>query len=447
MAPAAGSNPGAAPPFADLAELRSRVEAVAGRLSGADGAVLQELLAKWDVSPDNGAQAAGADDGEKKETSQAPVKYTTIPFDFLQTFMYDTFIEIGVPDAEAKVAAEVLIFADMRGIDSHGIGRLNPIYIQRIRAGIMTPTAPFTIVKETESTALIDGNLGLGLSIGPRCMDICIQKAKACGLAMVVCRNSTHYGAAGYYVDMAQKHGMIGITGTNARASIAPTHGVTPMLGTNPMTWGMPTGDAFPLMLDCATSINQRGKIEKYAREGLPTPAGQVVDREGRTRTDTEGILRDLVSGKCSLAPLGGPGEALGGYKGYGYALVVELLSSALCDGKTSNELSGVDRETGAKIPMPLGHWFIAIDVERFLPLETFKTRTSGFLQALRDSDKDPTGPGRIYTPGEKEHDAMKKRTVENGTPVPEALQKDMVQLREQYPRLAEKYPKFPFEE
>lgn len=164
-------------------------------------------------------------------------------------------------------------------------------------------------------------------------------------------------------------------------------------------------------------------------------------------RTDTDGILRDLSSGQCSLAPLGGPGEELGGYKGYGMALFVELLSSALSDGKTSNELSGVDKETGAKIPMPLGHWFIAIDIERFVPLNTFKKRTGDFLRLIRDSTKSPSGPGRIWTPGEKEHDAMVDRKQKNGTLVPEALQKDMVTLREQYPEhLAEKYASFPWE-
>lgn len=435
-----------------LAELRERVNKIAVSSSGAEGEVLHELLGRWEeVFPDDGNVQTLPRDGQKNITVgngyEKPVQRAhRIPFDVLRGFMVDVFVAVGTPPAEAEVAADVLIYADKRGIDSHGIGRLNLIYIQRIRANIMKASAPITVLKETDSTALVDGNLGLGLVIGPHCMRMCIEKTKKCGIAMVVCRNSTHYGAAGYYTNMATEAGMIGITGTNARASISPTHGVTPMLGTNPLTWAMPSDDGFPVSLDCATSITQRGKIEKFAREGAPTPAGQVVDRDGQERTDTEGILNDLVSGRCSLAPLGGCGENLGGYKGYGYALLVELLSSALCDGKTSDDLTGVDPSTGEKCPMPLGHWFIAIDIERFVPLNLFKSRTGSFLRAIRSGDKYPSGPGRIFTPGEKEHDAMVDRAEKNGTLVPAALQHDMIQLREQYHELREKYPKFPFE-
>lgn len=230
--------------------------------------------------------------------------------------MHDTFVAAGVPSSEADVAAEVLEWADLHAVSTHGIGRLKPIYIDRINAGILKPTAQFEVVSETETTAVVDGHGGLGLYIGPKCMEICLEKAKKHGLAMVVARNSTHYGAAGYYVDKAQAKGCIGITGTNARPSIAPTFGVQPMLGTNPITFGMPSDDGFPFILDCATSVNQRGKIEKYAREGKPTPQGQVVDRDGNIRTDTIQILKDLQTGYCSLAPLGGSGDGMGGYKG-----------------------------------------------------------------------------------------------------------------------------------
>jgi len=369
-----------------------------------------------------------------------------IGMEYMEEFMFDVLVEHGVPKDEAKVAADVLIAADKRGIDSHGIGRLKPIYCDRINAGILKPTAPFSVVSETPTTAVVDGNCGLGLVIGPKCMKIALDKAKEHGLGMVVARNSTHYGMAGYYALMADAVGCIGITGTNARPSIAPTFGVDPMLGTNPITWGIPSSDAFPFVLDCATSICQRGKIEQYAREGKPTPAGQVVDRQGRERTDTDQILLDLVTGECALAPLGGVGTELGGYKGYGYATVVEILSSALQSGNTSPDLVGVDRETGKKIPMPLGHWFIAIDITRFLPLEEFKTNVGVLLKRLRESAKDPTGPGRIYTAGEIEYDIGEQRKTDGGIPLPRALQKDMVDLRAKSAALQSKYPKFPFE-
>lgn len=292
--------------------LRTKLTALSKRLTGDDADTVNQLLEKWESlnhSPTPSANSAPAQ-------STPVVKYATVQITFLRQFMEDALIAAGVPQNEANVAAQVLEWADVHGVSTHGIGRLKPIYINRINDNILKPTAPFDIVSETETTAVVDGHGGLGLFIGPKCMDICIDKAKKQGLAMVVVRNSTHYGAAGYYVDKAQQRGCIGITGTNARPSIAPTYGVQPMLGTNPMTFGMPSDDGFPFMLDCATSVNQRGKIEKYAREGLPTPPGQVVDRDGNVRTDTIQILKDLQTGYCSLAPLGGVGAEMGGYKG-----------------------------------------------------------------------------------------------------------------------------------
>jgi hypothetical protein len=225
-----------------------------------------------------------------------------LEFDYLETFMIDCFKAVGVPDKEAAVAANVLIEADKRGIDSHGVGRLKPIYFDRIKAGILYPYKPITMIKETATTAFLDGHMGLGLYIGPHCMQLAIEKAKQYGVGFVVCQNSTHYGIAGYYTTMATDAGCIGWTGTNARPSIAPTFGVEPCLGTNPMTFGIPTDEPFPFVIDCATSINQRGKIEKYARLGMPTPRGMVIDIEGKERTDTDQVsccisifVRDII--------------------------------------------------------------------------------------------------------------------------------------------------------
>jgi len=158
--------------------------------------------------------------------------------------------------------------------------------------------------------------MGLGLYIGPAAMQMAINRAKKHGIGFVAVRNSTHYGISGYYATMATEQGCVGWTGTNARPSIPPTHGVQPLMGTNPLCFGIPSDEDFPFVIDCATSINQRGKIELYAREGLPTPKGAVIDNEGVERTDTDGILRDLVLGKCALTAMGGAGEQLGGYKG-----------------------------------------------------------------------------------------------------------------------------------
>eukprot|EP01034_Spumella_vulgaris_P039538 gene39538-48852_t len=217
-----------------------------------------------------------------------------LDFNYLETFMVDCFTAVGVPEKEARISANVLIEADKRGIDSHGIGRLKPIYFDRIKNGILNPYKEITMLKETSTTALVDGNLGLGLYIGPYCMDLAIKKAKQHGIGFVVAKNSTHYGIAGYYATMATDAGCIGFTGTNARPSIAPTFGVEPCLGTNPLCFGIPTDEAFPFVIDCATSINQRGKIEKYERLGMDTPKGMVIDTEGKERTDTAQILIDM---------------------------------------------------------------------------------------------------------------------------------------------------------
>jgi L-2-hydroxycarboxylate dehydrogenase (NAD+) len=360
-----------------------------------------------------------------------------IPFEMLEDFMRQCLVNIGVPADDADTITEVLIESDKRGIDSHGIGRLKPIYLDRIDAGILNPVTKIDVAKDTETTAVLDGNNGMGHVVSKKAMEMAIEKAKKFGMGMVAVRNSTHYGIAGYYATMASEAGMIGITGTNARPSIAPTFGVENMLGTNPLTFGIPTDEEFPFILDCATSVSQRGKIEMYSRAGKELPAGWVIDREGKTRTDTDQVLVDLTQGKAALAPLGGIGEETAGYKGYGYATVVEILSAALQQGSFLKALGGFD-ENGNKIPYPLGHFFIAIDIEHFAPLGVFKAIAGAILRDLRNSEKAP-GEERIFTAGEKEHLARQYR-MEHGCPVPEALQKVMTDCRERW-NMDFKYP------
>jgi L-2-hydroxycarboxylate dehydrogenase (NAD+) len=365
-------------------------------------------------------------------------KIYRISFPIMERFMVDVFKGVGVPEEDAKTCADVLITADKRGIDSHGIGRLKPIYYDRIRAGIQKPVTNFEIIREVPATAVIDGHDGMGHVIAKKAMAMAIEKAKKYGLGMVAVRNSTHYGIAGYYALMAVEAGMIGITGTNARPSIAPTFGVENMLGTNPLTFGMPTDEEFPFVLDCATSITQRGKIEVYERLGKDLPEGWVIGEDGEPKTDSHQVLIDLVKGTAALAPLGGIGEDLAGYKGYGYATVVEILSAALQGGSFLKGLLGFSAE-GKVQPYHLGHFFIAVNISAFTELDDFKKTTGNILRELRASKK-AAGQKRIYTAGEKEHLAWLERK-DKGVPVNEPLQKDIRALVKELKLTGYKFP------
>jgi len=345
-------------------------------------------------------------------------------------YVTDAFVALGVPREDAEICADVLLESDKRGIESHGVNRFKPIYIDRIKEGIQNPVTNFEIVKETPTTAVVDGHDGMGQVIGYKAMKLAMEKAKKYGMGMVAVRNSTHYGIAGYYASMCAKEGMIGITGTNARPSIAPTFGVENMLGTNPLTFGFPTDEEFDFILDCATSITQRGKIEYYSRIGKETPAGMVIGEDGSARTDTDQILIDLNKGKAALAPLGGIGEEMGGYKGYGYATVVEILSAALQSGNFLKMLSGIG-PNGEKVPYHLGHFFIAIDTNAFMGEKEFRKTAGDILRALRASRKAP-GEDRIYTAGEKEWLVWQERK-DKGVPINEAVQKEMSAVRDAY--------------
>ncbi len=361
-----------------------------------------------------------------------------VKFDRLESFMTDVFIGLGVPADDAKVCADVLTTADRYGIDSHGISRCKPIYYDRINIGIQQPVTEFEVIKETHTTALIDGHHGMGHVVAKRSMQMAIDKAKEYGLGMVAVRNSTHYGIAGYYPLMAIENGMVGITGTNARPSIAPTFGVENMLGTNPLTLGCPTDDPFPFLLDCATSVSQRGKIEVYARQGKQLPPGWVINREGETSTDSVQILKDLVAGTAALVPVGGIGEETAGFKGYGYATFIEIMCAALQDGSYMKQLIGFD-EDGKKVPYKLGHFFLAINVESFVPIETFKLIAGNITRSLRASDKAPRAE-RIYTAWEKEHENFVYRK-DRGAPINESLRVEIDTMREELKLTGHTFP------
>ena len=349
-----------------------------------------------------------------------PEKVVWVKVEDLERFIVDVFKKTGVPKADAETCAKVLIAADIQGTDSHGVSRLKPIYIDRIKAGQQSPITEFEVVREGPTTAVVDGHRGMGMVIAKKAMNLAIKKAKKLGVGMVVARNSTHYGIAGYYTDMAVEQGLIGVTGTNARPSIPPTFGTENMLGTNLLTFGIPSDEPFPFMLDCATSIIQRGKVEVYARIGKKVPEGLVIDSEGEYLTDPDEILRDLTRDEAALLPLGGLDET-GGYKGYGYATVVEILSASLQSGAFLKTLTGTN----------LGHFFIAIDISAFTDPNEFKKITGDILRGLRASRKMP-GHDRIYTAGEKEYLTTLERK-KTGIPLNESLQRELSQLRDEY--------------
>ena len=362
-----------------------------------------------------------------------------LPWNLAHDFMVEAFMAYGVPEDDAEICVDVLLESDRRGIESHGCNRFKPIYLDRIKNGTLLPVTNIEILKETPTTVVMDAHDGMGMVASYRMMEILIEKAKVYGMAGGAICNSTHYGIAGYWTTMAEKAGLIGISGTNARPSVAPTFGVEPMMGTNPMTFTMPTDEEFPFNFDCATSTIQNGKIEFYQRSGKDTPAGLVVTKDGGTLTDSGEILSAVRSGNCALLPLGGMGEETGGYKGYGFTAIVEILSAALAGGPFMKALSGKD-ENGNPAMYHLGHFFFVINPEFFMGLDTFRSTTGDILRELRASEKAPDAE-RIYTAGEKEHLAWIERK-DKGIPVGESIQKEFVALRDE---LDLDY-KFPFE-
>lgn len=356
------------------------------------------------------------------------MSHILMPVETLKAFMLQAFIKSGVPREEAEIVVDVLIASDLRGIESHGVGRLE-MYLDRIKTGVQKPVTQFTIARESPGTALIDGNHGMGQVIAYKAMKLAIEKAAKNGISAVSVRNGTHFGIAGYYPLMAIKENMAGFAFTNARPSVAPTFAGVPMLGTNPIAFGVPTDEECPFLLDMGTPIIQRGKVEVYDREGKAIPEGWVIDNYGNPLTNPADILNALGKGKAAMLPLGGIGEETSGYKGYGLASMVEILSSAFSAGPFMMGLSGYD-EKGGLIPHRLGYFFMVIDISHFVDVEEFKKTSGNIVRTLRNGKKLP-GAERIYTAGEKEFE-NEKRIREQGIPINDSLQKTIRKIAEE---------------
>jgi L-2-hydroxycarboxylate dehydrogenase (NAD+) len=351
-----------------------------------------------------------------------------LPVGVIQQFIVDVFRGVGAPPDDARICSDVLVAADLRGIESHGVGRLK-YYYDRIRIGVQNPITTVEVIKDAEGTALVDGHHGMGHVIAHRSMRLAMDKARRYGVGAVAVRNSTHYGIAGFYPLMAAREGMMGLTVTNARPAIAPTFGTEPMLGTNPIAFAAPTDMEYAFCLDAATSISQRGKIEVAARVEKPVPEGWLVDPDGRPLTDPRRILDDLGKASAAFLPLGGAGELLAGYKGYGLASMVEILSASLSEGAFLKDLLGFAPD-GSRRPFMLGHFFLAIDIEHFIPLEVSRRITGQILRALQASRKAP-GAERIYVAGEKEYE-VEKVVRARGVPVNHSLRLELQTMRDE---------------
>ena len=277
---------------------------------------------------------------------------------------------------------------------------------------------------------MVDGHNGMGHVIAYKAMKLAIEKAKRVGIAAVAVRNSTHFGICGYYPLMAIKQDMAGFAFTNARPATSPTFGKDPMFGTNPIAFGVPTDEECPFLLDMATSISQRGKIEVLEREGKSIPEGWAIDTLGNYVSDPAALLQMFGKKAASLLPLGGAGEELAGYKGYGLAIMVELLSATFSGGPFCWGVSGVDKN-GNQVPTRLGHFFMAINISHFVDIDTFKKSTGDLVRTLRASGKLP-GQDRIYTAGEKEFDKEQK-IPQTGVPINDTLQQTMKEIKKKY--------------
>jgi L-2-hydroxycarboxylate dehydrogenase (NAD+) len=329
----------------------------------------------------------------------------------LKEFVELVFVKMGVPEEDAEVTADVLVAANLRGIDSHGVARTRR-YVQGLRDGVMLAVPDIRIVQQTPVSALIDGGAGLGQVAGVKGMQLAIEKALQAGVGFVAVRNSNHYGIAGYYAMMALEQGLMGISMTNAATLVVPTFGRDAVLGTNPLSVAVPTGKERPFVLDMATSVVTRGKVEEYDRMEKPLLPGWATDAQGIPTDDPGEVLvnlRDRLGG--GILPLGGAGEELGGHKGYGLALLVDILCAVLSGAGYASHVYPKDA-AGKPLPANIGHFFGALQVDAFRPLEEFKASMDDIIGILRKSAK-AEGQERIFVHGEKEFEMAEERMRE----------------------------------
>jgi len=348
--------------------------------------------------------------------------YRHLAYKDVKAFCEKVFCGYGFSPEESGQITDILLEADLSGIESHGIQRLTR-YHQEITSGFVKLDSQPEIVQETPLSALIDGHDGMGQLIGVKAMKLAIEKAGKCGFGIVTVRNSNHYGIAGYYTNMAVREHMIGVCMTNTESIMVPTFGSEPVLGTDPIAFAMPTQSA-PFSFDAATTVVPRGKLEVYAKRGSGLPDGWALDETGKPCTDSDRVLHNIIAKSGGgILPLGGAGELNSGYKGYGFAMICEIMTGILSLGCTSNH---VNRTPGR---INTAQCFIALDYGMFGDKAEIERRLTVFLQEIRDSAK-AEGQDRIYIHGEKEQEKHAK-VLSEGIPVNEKTYGEMVRIGE----------------
>jgi LDH2 family malate/lactate/ureidoglycolate dehydrogenase len=323
----------------------------------------------------------------------------TVKADQLRAFGSQIFTALGVPTEDAELVSDLLVEANLTGFDSHGVIRI-PIYARGIKMGAVKPGAEIRIIRETPSTAAIDGGWNLGQVVAKYAMNVCIEKARESVVGLVTAKNSQHAGRLNTYAEMAMAQDMIGIASVNSANSVAPYGGKSRQLGTNPLCFAIPSGRMPPMVLDMATSVWARGKIMVYLARGEELPEEVFMDPDGNPTTDPGWYTKGGV-----LRTLGGE---IAGYKGFGLSLLVEILTGALTEGGVSNS------EEYRSRPFYGGNgiFMMAIDVGQVTELDAFKRRVDDLLSSVKNS---PTAPGydEILIPGEPERLKKEKRLKE----------------------------------
>ena len=334
----------------------------------------------------------------------------------LTRFVQAAFEKLGVPAADAQIAAETLVAADLRGVDTHGVIRFSPHawYVKWLSDGSMTAKPNIRVISETPSTALLDGDRGMGMVIGRRAMELAIEKAKQCGIGMVGVRNSRHYGMSAQYAMQALAHDMIGIAMTNASRQVVPTFGREARFGTNPMCFAVPADKELPFVLDMATTTAAAGKLELAARLEKSIPTGWALDEKAEATHDPR-----VAQKARRLLPLGGSRDN-GSHKGYGLAILVEILCGVLTGTLTA---LNADQD-------PRGHFFGAIRVDAFRPVTEFKRDMDRLIRELK-STPPIQGQNRVYVAGEIEFETAEER-AERGVPLLPSVLKGLREVSEQ---------------